>query len=429
MKTIHPISRRVVLRGLGATLCLPLLESFTPKAMAAGKAGKSPKRLICLSYSWGVSKDDWFPKDAGKDYKFTKCLEPMKRHKADFSVLSHLSNKRATNGHWGTTTWLTSADVKSTPGKPFQNSISVDQVAARQLGIDTRFASLELSNPAKAEGYGPGLSLSWSASGNPIAGETSPVGLFDRLFGASEVPLEERQYQLRKGHSVLDAVMEDAKSMNTKLSKIDKEKVEDYFQSVRDIENRLNKAEQWLHKPKPKAPFKRPEDKVNTVQEIELMYKLMVAAIQTDMTRVITYRQPVEGIFTDLGYKVGGHKTTHCTTTSEAYKASIARDRKQLEMVAKLIDDLKGLKDPDGSSVFDNSIIAYGSGIRTNHDLLNTPTLVAGHGGGGMNQGQHYIYESKQTPLANLWLSILNQLGIKTDRFADSDGKLKGLFA
>lgn len=427
MIQLPPVSRRAVLRGLGTTLCLPLLESFAP-VRAASAVAAPPKRLIFLSYGWGVSKNDWFPVEAGADYQLTKCLEPLARHRKDFSVLSNLSNKLANQGHWATTTWLTSADVNGTPGKQFQNSVSVDQVAARTLGIETRFPSLELSGADLKNGYGPGMSLAWSAQGNSMAAETSPVAFFDRLFGAAETPLAERKYNIDHDRSVLDAVMADAKSMHRQVSQTDRLKIEGYFDSVRDIEVRLKKAEEWLDKPKPKAPLPRPEGKMNTVEEIEVMYDLMAAAIQTDMTRVLTYRQPTEGIFGDLGFKVDGHKTTHCTDESTAYQASIARDRKQAELLAKLIDRLKDMKDPDGSSVFDNSQIAYGSGIFTNHNLQNTPTLIAGHGGGGMVQGQHRIYEKSQTPLANLWLGMLNQAGVPAESFGDSDGKLSGLF-
>lgn len=427
MRTIHPISRRVVLRSAGATLCLPLLESFLAREAFGAPAKKPPQRLIFLSYSWGVAEPDWFPKETGLDFALSKCLEPLERHRGDFSVLSNLTNKRATNGHWGTTTWLTSADVNGTPGKAFQNQVSVDQVAARKLGADTRFESLELSCP-NDQGFGPGLSLAWSEAGNPIAGETSTVALFDRLFGASDVPLEERKYQLSKGQSVLDAVLYDAKLMHGRLGKTDREKVGEYFQSVRDIERRIQKAEDWLDRPLPKAPFDRPKETTKTSEEIRVMYDLMVAAIQTDMTRVLTYRQPVEGLIKELGYKFGGHGTTHCTVKSDKYQASIQRDQKQLELVAYLIDRLKSLRDPDGSTVFDNTLISYGSGIRTNHHLTNTPTLIAGHGGGGLKQGQHLVYESNQTPLANLWYSILNHVGVETDRFADSEGPLPDLF-
>ncbi len=428
MKFVHPVSRRAVLRGAGATLCLPLLETFLPKVAFGADAKKSPKRLIFLSYAWGVAEQDWYPKETGKDFALPLCMEPLKRHRGDFSVLSNLTNKRATNGHWGCTTWLTSADVNGTPGKAFQNGVSVDQVAARKLGAETRFESLELSCP-KGEGFGPGLSLSWSPTGNPIAGETSPVALFDRLFGAAEVSPEERRYQLSKDQSVLDAVLYDAKLMHGRIGKTDREKVDEYFQSVRDIERRIKKAEDWLDRPLPKAPFDRPAEASKTSDEIRIMYDLMVAAIQTDMTRVLTYRQPVEGLIKEMGYKFNGHSTTHCTTHSEQYQASIKRDQKQLELVAHLMDRLKTLRDPDGSTVFDNTLITYGGGIRTNHHLTNTPTLVAGYGGGGLKQGHHLVYESNQTPLANLWYSILQHVGIQADRFADSEGPLRGLFA
>lgn len=427
MKKVLSFNRRAVLRGVGTTLCLPLLESFLPRTAFGAPASKPPQRLVFLSYSWGVAEQDWFPEDTGANFTLPRCLEPMKRHRGDFSVLSNLTNKRATNGHWGCTTWLTSADVNGTPGKAFQNGVSVDQVAARQLGAETRFESLELSCP-KAEGQGPGLSLAWSPSGSAIAGETSPLALFDRLFGATEVPLAERRYRLQKDQSVLDAVLYDARSMHSRIGKADREKVAEYFQSVRDIERRIHKAEDWLERPVPEAPFPRPESTTKTSEEIRIMYDLMVAAIQTDMTRVLTYRQPVEGLFKEMGYKFNGHSTTHCTTKSEQYQASIRRDQKQLELVAYLIDRLKSLQDPDGSTVFDNALITYGGGIRTNHHLTNTPTLVAGHGGGGLNQGQHFVYESRQTPLANLWYSMLQHVGIKTDRFADSEGPLTGLF-
>jgi hypothetical protein len=254
------------------------------------------------------------------------------------------------------------------------------------------------------------------------------VALFDRLFGATEVPLEERRYRLHKDQSVLDAVLYDAKIMHGRIGKTDREKVDEYFQSVRDIERRISKAEDWLDRPLPKAPFQRPEATTKTSEEIRVMYDLMVAAIQTDMTRVLTYRQPVEGLIKELGYKFNGHSTTHCTTHSEQYQASIMRDQKQLKLVAHLIDRLKALRDPDGTTVFDNTLITYGGGIRTNHHLTNTPTLVAGHGGGGLKQGQHLVYESNQTPLANLWNSVLRHIGVKSERFTDSEGPLTGLF-
>ncbi|QDT39039.1 DUF1552 domain-containing protein [Stratiformator vulcanicus] len=419
----NSISRRTMLRGVGATLCLPALESMASAAPGA----KPSQRLIFLSYPFGVPKDEWFPTEAGPDYELPQCLKPLERHRKNFSVLSNLSNKNATQAHWGCTTWLTSASVVSSNGSSVKNTVSVDQVAARKLGENTRFQSLELAGKDN-NGCGPGLSLSWAYTGNTVAGETSPLALYNRLFGAEEVSLEERKYLLSQDRSVLDVLMSDAKSMHRSISKTDREKVEEYFQSVRDIETRLNKSEAWLEEPKPKTDLAPPENKLSGTAEIKMMYDLIVAAIKADLTRVITYRQPLEGLIAELGYKVTGHETTHCGKNSKPYEASIARTTTQIELLAYLIDQLKGIQEVDGSSVFDHTTITYGGGIVHGHYLRNTPTLVAGHGGGGLNQGEHYVYESEQTPLSNLWLGILRNAGIEADRFADSDKVLPRLF-
>ena len=433
MKFTHPVTRRAMLRGVGATMFLPFLES----ASRAGAAAKAPQRLIFLGQGWGVPVYDWFPTEEGADYKLPHCLEPLERHRQDFSVLSNLSNKNATQGHWGCTTWLTSADLNGSSASA-KNGVSVDQLAAHHLGNETRFPSLELSC-ANEGGQGVGLSLSWSLAGTPVAGETSPVSLFDRLFGAEEVSLEQRKFMLSREQSVLDAVMADARSMHRQISKLDKQKVEEYFQSGRDIETRLSRAESWLDKPKPDAPFERPDARLKTSEELTIMYDLMAAAIEADLTRVLAYRQPGVGLIAEAGFKVDGHVTTHCGRDSEPYRASMARKRKEAELLAGFIDKLKAIKDPNGESAFYNSMIVYGSGIRHNHHttdtptlvhgLRNTPTLIAGHGGGGMYQGRHYVYTEDHTPLANLWLSVLRQAAVPAERFADSDGTLQGLFS
>ena len=426
MKVTDSITRRTVLRGVGATICLPLLEATGPAA--APEKQSAPQRLIFLGHGWGVAVDDWFPEGEGAEYKLSHCLEPLARHRQDFSVLSNLSNKNATAGHWGCTTWLTSASVNGSNSGAAKNGVSVDQLAAHHLGTKTRFPSLELSCPNEG-GFGPGLSLSWSFAGGPVAGETSPVSLFDRLFGAEEVSLDQRKFLLERERSVLDTVMSDAKSMHAKISKRDREKIDEYFQSVRDIETRLSRSEAWLDQPKPDAPFDRPVEKMKTSAELTVMYDLMAAAVEADLTRVIAYRQPSVGLMEEAGFNVGGHNTTHCSKGSEAYKASMARNRKEAELLAYFIDKLKAVRDLDGQSAFHNSMIVFGGGIRHGHGLRNTPTLLAGHGGGGLKQGQHYVYEEDETPLANLWLSMLRQAGVKADRFADSEGTLPGLFS
>jgi len=425
MKITNSITRRTMLRGVGATMSLPLLESFG-KAAAPEKE-EAPKRMIFLGHGWGVAEKYWFPKGAGADYQMSPCLEPLARHREGFSVLSNLSNKEATQAHWGSTTWLTSAHVNGAGTNVAQNTVSVDQIAAHHLGQTTRFPSLELSCENEG-GFGPGLSLSWSLAGSPVAGETSPVKLYNRLFGAEEISLEERKFLLDHDHSVLDAVMSDAKSMYGKISKPDRAKVDEYFQSVRDVETRLSRSEQWLDKPKPPAPFDPPANELKTSERLTVMYDLMAAAIEADLTRVFAYRQPTLGLMEEAGFHIDGHKTTHCGQDSEPYKASMAKNVKESELLAYFFDKLKAIKDVNGESAFHNSMVVYGGGIRHGHTLRNTPTLVAGHGGGGLHQGQHYVYNESHTPLANLWLSMLRQTGVETDRFADSDGTLSGLF-
>jgi len=426
MQITNSITRRTMLRGVGATLSLPLLESVGRSSTP--KKEKAPQRVIFLGHGWGVPVQDWFPEETGADYQMTHCLEPLARHRSGFSVLSNLSNKNATQGHWGCTTWLTSAHVNGSGSGAARNGVSVDQIAAHHLGKKTRFPSLELSCPNEG-GFGPGLSLSWSLAGSPVAGETSPVSLFNRLFGAEEVSLKQRKFLLSNEHSVLDAVLLDANSMYGKISKPDKEKVDEYFQSVRDVETRLSRAEQWLDRPKPPAPFDQPKEKLKTSEELTVMYDLMAAAIEADLTRVIAYRQPGVGLMEEAGFNINGHNTTHCRQGSEPYQAAMARNRKETELLAYFIDKLKAIQDVDGKSAFHNSMIVYGGGIRTGHGLRNTPTLLAGHGGGGLSQGQHYVYEEDHTPLANLWLSMLRHTGVETERFADSEGTLPGLFS
>ena len=425
MKITNPVTRRTMLRGVGAALSLPLLESFG--VAATPEKEEAPQRMIFLGHGWGVAVHDWFPEGAGADYRMSRCLEPLARHRDGFSVLSNLSNKQATQGHWGSTTWLTSSHVNGAGSSAAGNGVSVDQIAAHHLGQKTRFQSLELSCENEG-GFGPGLSLSWSLAGSPIAGETSPVKLYNRLFGAEEVSLEERKFLLDHDHSVLDAVLSDAKSIYGNISKPDRAKVDEYFQSVRDVETRLTRSEQWLDKPKPPAPFDEPAKGLKTSEHLTVMYDLMAAAIEADLTRVIAYRQPTLGLMEEAGYHIEGHKTTHCSRDSEPYQASMARNIKEAELLAYFFDKLKAIKDVNGESAFHNSMIVFGGGIRHGHTLRNTPTLLAGHGGGGLHQGQHYVYSEDHTPLANLWLSMLRQTGAETERFADSDGTLSGLF-
>ncbi|MCY2940199.1 MAG: DUF1552 domain-containing protein [Planctomycetota bacterium] len=424
-------SRRHFLRSASALIALPALESFGFRKLApAATAEKSrPKRAVFLNFGWGVTNETWFPdlKQTGADYLLPPGLVPLARHKADFTVVQGLSNKFANEAHWGSTFWLTGANRYAEPGQSMHNSISVDQVAALQFGKETRFASLQLNSPdVNNSGHGPGLSLAWDSRGKPVAGLDNPVFAFHKLFSADTTPLAERQAMLAQKRSVLDAVLTDAGDLQRSLNKTDTAKLDEYFQSIRDIETRLGKDEQWLNVLKPKAALNEPKQGLAGRDEVALMYDIIVAALQTDSTRVITYRQPVGTLLQSLAIKVAPHDMSHYSP-GERMEASQKRDIAQSELLARLIDKLKATKEPDGTSLFDHTVLAYGSNIRTIHYLDNCPTILAG-GGAGLKRGQH-ISLPKNTPLSNAWLTLLHGLGIKAERHGDSTGIIKELIA
>ena len=430
MKT--QFNRRHFLCGTGALIALPALESigFRPFAVAAEKAKAAPpKRAVFLGIGFGVTKETWFPdlNDTGADYKLSEGLSPLARHKKDFTVVQGCSNQYSNEAHWGSTFWLTGANRYSVPGQNMANSISADQLAARQLGQDTRFASMQLySGDGSASGHGPGLSLAWDQHGKPVAGFNNPLQVFHKLFSADNLPLAQRQAAIAEKRSVLDAVLTEARRVQRGLSKTDNDKLDEYFQGIRDIETRLGKDEDWLDVPKAKAPLAEPAPGLKGRDEIELMYNLIVAALQTDSTRVLTYRLPGQELLKSMGVTLSAHNISHYSP-GERMEASKARDKVHAELLTGLIDKLKATKEADGSSLFDHTALAFGSNISSIHYLDNCPTILTG-GGANLKLGQHLAL-LKDTPLCNVWLTMLQGLGIQTERHGDSSGVVKELLA
>jgi Protein of unknown function (DUF1552) len=427
------LTRRHFLRSSTALIALPALESLGFRRFASAAAPiDPPKRLIFLGFGWGITTESWFPdvKNPGADYEIPAGLAPLARHKADFSIVQGLCNKYSNEGHWGSTMWLTGANRFAEPGQNFHNSISADQVAAAKLGLSTRFASLQLNGAenAEASGHGPGLSMAWDISGKPIGGQKGPVEAFHRLFSKDTTPIEHQKAMLAQKRSVLDTVLGNARALQRGLGKNDTAKLDEYFQGIRDIETRLNKDEQWIGVPQPNAPLPEPQPGLAGREEIKIMYDIILAAIQTDSTRVLTYRQPVSTLLTSLGIKVAPHDMSHYhSTLGEKLDASQRRDLTQSELLSGFIDKLKSTRESDGSRLFDHVALAYGSNIRTEHNLDNCPTLLTG-GGAGIKLG-HSIVTPKDTPLCNAWLTLLHGLGVKAERHGDSSGVLKELLA
>ncbi len=430
-----PLSRRAILKSSSATVALPFLESFGFRKFAsAAEAAVPPKRLVWLGMGFGVTADKWFPEreEAGTDYVFPSILKPLEKHRKDLTFIQNLMHKYSQDGHSGSTFWLTGANRYAVPGQSFHNSISVDQLAAETLGNETRFTSIQLCAKGTAssggDGHGPGLSLAWNRRGKPVSGLVTPVAAFHRLFSDEDTPLEERQARLNEQRSVLDTVMSDAKSVGRKISKSDNEKLDEYFQSVREIEVRLSKEEQWLgvEKKRPQDPVAEPGESLLGYEEMGVMADLMVAAMQVDATRVFTYRMPVDTMIASLGAGMSAHTMSHYSE-GERRDVSEMRDLHNAKFLARFIDKLKASKEADGSNLFDNSTLTMGTNLFSVHTLRNCPTLVTG-GGSGFSHGRSLVMSDPKTPLCNLWLSQLKGSGVEADSFGDSTGVIDELY-
>lgn len=430
MKT--ELTRRTLLRGTGVAMALPFLESLNVPAFAGTTAAAPPRRMVFLAMGFGVTKEAWYPdvEDTDTGYVLPEGLKPLERHKRDFSVIQNLMHQHSDQGHWGSTFWLTGANRYAVPGSNFHNTRSVDQIAAEALGQDTRYTSLQLEfdmSSGALDGHGPG-GLSWDKQGKPLQGLDDPLRLFHKLFSDDGTSLEQKKVLLRQKKSSLDVVLENARSVRRRASTADNEKLEEYFQSVREIELQLAKREQWMSRPKPEPPLEEPEEFLEGYEEIKMMYDLIVAALQTDSTRVITYRQPITALLESLGVRITAHPMSHYNQ-GERMEASQKRDQAQSELLAGLLDKMKQIEEADGSTLLDNTVLSLGSNISYIHHLTNCPTLVAGYGGGTLRQGQHIVLPTKDTPLNNLWLTELHAIGIEQNSFGDSSGLVEPLLA
>ncbi len=426
-----PRSRRNFLRSSTAFIALPALESLGfRRSASASVAPASPKRVVFLGFGYGVTQESWYPdlNQRGKDYTLPAGLAPLARHKADFTIVQGLNNKFTEEAHWGSTFWLTGAN-RLEGGVGFHNSVSADQVAAAVLGKETRFTSLQLNgtdDDISGQGHGPGLSLAWDMRGRPIAGLNKPLAVYHRLFFADDAPIEAKREMLAQKRSVLDAVLDDARDMQRGLGKVDNAKLDEYFQGIRDIEAALIKDEQSQSMPRREAPLDAPPSNLSGREEVKLMYDLIIAAFQTDSTRVMTYRQPVSTLLTSLGIRIAPHDMSHYSP-GEREEASKQRDLAQSELLAGLIDRLKATTDSFGGRLFDKTCVVFGSNIRSVHYLDNCPTLLAG-GGAGIKLGHHLVV-SKGTPLCNAWLTLLHGLEVDVQRHGDSTGVIPELIA
>jgi len=442
--TRKSLPRRTFLCGLGTTLALPLLDSMIP-AMAASAAAKAPVRLGFVYHPVGMILDKWMPTTAGADFEITptmKALEPFREHLTVFTGMAQ-ANGRALGDGAGDharegATWLTGVHPKKTEGVGIRAGVSADQLAARELGKNTQLASLELGleGPSLAGGCDSGYScaytntVSWRGDTTPLPVEINPRAVFERLFGDGEsTDAAARLATLEEQRSVLDYVSGSIGRLSTKLGKSDRAKLGEYLEALRDIERRIQKAEQQsasMKLPAMERPASVPED---LEEHAKLMMDLQVIAFQTDMTRVITFMLGKAGSnrpYRNIGISDGHHSITH-HQNDPVKIANVAKiDAYLVRTFAYYLQRLKDTPDGDGS-LLDHSLILYGSGlgdanIHTHHEL---PTAVLG-GGGQWKGGRHLKYP-KDTPLNNLLVTMLHKAGVRTENFGDATGELEHL--
>ena len=419
------ITRRRMLISGATALMLPNLEAnlFAAGATATGSAA-IPKRLVFLAMGYGVNARNWFPSadQVGTKYDLPVTLESFKDLKSDFSIVQNLSSQRLAGPHAGSQNFLTCAQL----GKEgLGNSVSCDQVAAAALGNDTRHSSMAIAGGRwRVDGHG--TFASWAHDGKPVGTYEKMSAVYGALFGTGEKAAQAIA-RIERQKSSLDAILGNAKRLNGEISAADRHRVDEYFTSVRNIEKRLSKAKDWVKTPFPESPFPRPNDRISGREQIELMLDMMVAAIQTDSTRVLTYMMPTNLVLKTLNARPNPHQMSHRANVADPKAPHQLRDEMLAELVSGFIRKLKNTKEADGGSLLDHSLVAYGSSIRQGHGTGNVPLLLAGHGGGGLKQGQNVVYKPKVTPLANLWLSMLRHVGVQTNQFANSQRVLTEL--
>ncbi len=439
-----PLSRRTVLRGMGTAVALPWLESMAGRASAAATQSEPPTRLGFVFIPNGVIKPAWDPQDVGPDYQLSETLQPLAAHKKDFLVLSGLAqdNARAKGDGPGdharcAATYLTGVHPVKTSGADIRAGISVDQIAAEQRGGLTRLPSLELGTSAGRNagqcdsGYSCAYSsnVSWKSPTTPMAKEIHPKLVFDRLFGEGGRDEQERKRRELYRKSVLDLVSRDAEQLRKRLGKTDQQKVDEYFTSVRELEVRIERSQE-LRKPAAKPAFKVPDQIPSDFREpVRLMYDLLVLAFQTDTTRVSTFMLANAG--DNRSYKMvdvaeGHHQLSHHRDDEDKIAKLKRIDKFLIEQFAYFLDKLKSVREGEGT-LLDHCLITYGSAIgdgnrHHHHDL---PILLAGRGG-GVETGRHIKYEH-ETPLNNLYLSMLQRFGGDVLSFGDSTGPLSEL--
>jgi hypothetical protein len=428
--TRKPVSRRRFLQGAGVSMSLPLLDAMRPRTARAvssmAQGSGAPRRMFGICNNLGLRPDLFFPAGTGREYEASPHLKLLESYRDDFTVISGVSHPNVDGGHPSDISFLTAAPHPASSS--FRNTISLDQFIAERIGTLTRFPSLTLAVNDAAR------SLSWTGSGVAIPPEERAAEVFNQLFlqGTPE-QVEAQVRRLDTGRSILDAVGAQAKELQRDVGSSDRGRLEQYFSSVRDLERRLQESREWERKPRPVVKVAAPGEIGSPAQymdKVKAMYDLARLAFETDSTRAITLmlNSVATPVVTIPGETITDsyHNLSHHGKTEEKLAQLKVLDEWHMKLLANLFRDLKAVEE-GGETLLDRTMILYGSnlGDANAHSTTNLPTLLAG---GGFNHGQHLAFDRSQNyPLPNLFVSMLQRIGLEEDKFASSTGTMRGL--
>lgn len=412
------LSRRCLLRGLGVAVPLPFLSCMAPAASASPAAADNRRRIVAVNFELSFHPPNLMPDVAGHRYPLTPYLLPLESLRDDFTIISGTSHPDVDGGHAASKSWLTGA---AHPGAAnFINSISVDQLAASSVGLETRWASLVLGSGG----------ISVSANGVPVPAMPFAARLFQTLFVEGNADEQKRQIQrLQEGQSVLDSITDGVRRMQNRVGTEDRHKLEQYFTAVREAEQRLRKAEQWQHKPKPHVdaePMVELRDLNDITGRARQFYDIMYLALLTDSTRVITYGVGDSNAVASLpGVTMNYHDLSHHGQDPEKLKQLAIIESAHLRLFGEFLAKLKAA-DEGGVSLLNQTMVLLGSHMHSGgHDNRNLPVILAG---GGFRHGQHLAFDrTNNTPLAQVYVSMLQQMGLPHEAFSSGTRPLAGL--
>jgi len=416
MAMIKKISRRTYLVSSASFLAVPALESF-----AGAEPREASKRMLFIGQGYGFTNKNFYPTQAGRfsEHGLPESMKPLLPHADDLCMVDRLNNLGWLGTHAGSDGFLRAG-----------GAVSCDVLAGSYLSANARYQNLIVNTSVYGDGHGR-YGLSWGINGDPIPGISSSLGTYQKLFGGDETK-EAILQRIKEQRSVLDSVKTNGRFFATQLSSTDKNKLDEYLQSVRQIEQELEKEIAWIDVPRPNAPFPylKPvtESKgdgpsgLDGIKDIKLVYDMIALAFQSGQTNVASFTLPNQAVLTSMGIDSHIHQLSHYNASKDLTEKSMQRDFVNMELLSYALSKLKATKDADGRSLFDTTLVAYGTNLNTGHSVQDVPFILAGGGMKRLRRGEYVRPNQRSVPLGNAWLTILQEMGVNVERFGHSTG-------